>query len=50
LVESIEKFPKQEEFRDMIKNAGFLVPGKGWEDLTGGIAAIHKGIKPVEKP
>ena len=49
LVESIEKFPKQEEFRDMIREAGFLVPGKGWEDLTGGIAAIHKGIKPVEK-
>lgn len=47
LVESIEKFPKQEEFRDMIVNAGFVVPGKGWEDLTGGIAAIHKGIKPV---
>ncbi|TGO21678.1 hypothetical protein BPAE_0206g00120 [Botrytis paeoniae] len=49
LVESIEKFPKQEEFRDMIKEAGFVVPGKGWEDLTGGIAAIHKGIKPLEK-
>ncbi|KAE8453175.1 hypothetical protein EG329_011242 [Mollisiaceae sp. DMI_Dod_QoI] len=49
LVESIEKFPKQEEFKDMIKDVGFMVPGKGWEDLTGGIAAIHKGIKPVEK-
>ncbi|KAI9640742.1 2-hexaprenyl-6-methoxy-1,4-benzoquinone methyltransferase [Ciborinia camelliae] len=49
LVESIEKFPKQEEFRDMIKEAGFVVPGKGWEDLTGGIAAIHKGVKPLEK-
>lgn len=49
LVESIEKFPKQEEFRDMIKTAGFMVPGRGWEDLTSGIAAIHKGIKPVEK-
>ncbi|KAG4417111.1 hypothetical protein IFR04_009747 [Cadophora malorum] len=49
LVESIEKFPKQEEFRDMIKAAGFAVPGKGWEDLTGGIAAIHKGIKPAQK-
>ncbi|KAF7858870.1 hypothetical protein EAF04_008912 [Stromatinia cepivora] len=48
LVESIEKFPKQEEFRDMIKEAGFVVPGKGWEDLTGGIAAIHKGVKPLE--
>lgn len=49
LVESIEKFPKQEEWRDMIKEVGFVVPGKGWEDLTGGIAAIHKGIKPLEK-
>lgn len=49
LVESIEKFPRQEEFRDMIVEAGFAVPGKGWEDLTGGIAAIHKGIKPVVK-
>lgn len=33
----------------MIMEAGFMVPGKGWEDLTGGIAAIHKGIKPAEK-
>ncbi|EPE25491.1 S-adenosyl-L-methionine-dependent methyltransferase [Glarea lozoyensis ATCC 20868] len=49
LVESIEQFPKQEEFRDMIQEAGFVVPGKGWEDLTGGIAAIHKGVKPVPK-
>ncbi|KAF2874477.1 ubiE/COQ5 methyltransferase family-domain-containing protein [Massariosphaeria phaeospora] len=47
LVESIERFPSQTEFRDMIKVAGFLVPGKGWEDLTGGIAAIHKGVKPM---
>lgn len=47
LVESIEKFPSQEEFTEMIERAGFLIPGKGWEDLTGGIAAIHKGIKPL---
>ncbi|PSN73687.1 UbiE/COQ5 methyltransferase [Corynespora cassiicola Philippines] len=47
LVESIERFPSQTEFRDMIKDAGFVVPGKGWEDLTGGIAAIHKGVKPL---
>ena len=47
LVESIEKFPKQAEFRDMIVDAGFEVPGRGWEDLTAGIAAIHKGVKPV---
>ncbi|KAI9666073.1 MAG: 2-hexaprenyl-6-methoxy-1,4-benzoquinone methyltransferase [Bathelium mastoideum] len=47
LVESIEKFPSQVEFRDMIVQTGFMVPGKGWEDLTNGIAAIHKGIKPI---
>ena len=47
LVESIEKFPSQIEFRNMIELAGFMVPGQGWEDLTGGIAAIHKGIKPL---
>jgi 2-methoxy-6-polyprenyl-1,4-benzoquinol methylase len=49
LVESIERFPGQEEFRDMIVEAGFVVPGRGWEDLSGGIAAIHKGVKPVVK-
>lgn len=47
LVESIEKFPSQEEFSTMIEHAGFLIPSKGWENLTGGIAAIHKGIKPL---
>lgn len=49
LVESIEKFPNQERFRDMIREAGFVVPGKGFEDLSGGIAAIHKGVKPLEQ-
>ncbi|KAH7040344.1 ubiquinone/menaquinone biosynthesis methyltransferase [Microdochium trichocladiopsis] len=48
LVESIERFPSQDEFRDMIKDAGFVVGGKGYEDLTGGIAAIHKGMKPLD--
>ncbi|KAK0384736.1 hypothetical protein NLU13_7214 [Sarocladium strictum] len=47
LVESIERFPSQEEFRGMIEDAGFKVAGKGYEDLTGGIAAIHRGIKPL---
>ncbi|KAL2811521.1 UbiE/COQ5 methyltransferase [Aspergillus granulosus] len=49
LVESIEKFPSQEEFRGMIQKAGFMIPGRGFENLTGGIAAIHKGIKPLPK-
>ncbi|KAM4063158.1 ubiE/COQ5 methyltransferase family protein [Hirsutella rhossiliensis] len=47
LVESIERFPSQEDFRDMIADAGFAVAGDGYENLTGGIAAIHKGIKPL---
>lgn len=47
LVESIERFPSQESFAQMIAEAGFMVPGKGWEDLTGGIAAVHKGVKPL---
>ncbi|KAL2021704.1 hypothetical protein VTK56DRAFT_6796 [Thermocarpiscus australiensis] len=46
LVESIERFPSQEAFRDMIVDAGFVVAGDGYEDLTGGVAAIHKGMKP----
>ena len=48
LVESIEKFPSQTQFRDMITDAGFVTPHPGWEDLTGGIAAIHRGVKPVD--
>lgn len=47
LVESIERFPTQEEFKSMIEEAGFATPGQGYEDLTGGIASIHRGIKPV---
>lgn len=60
LVESIERFPPQHEFARMIQDAGFLVPGmhqpddlqegqKGWEDLTMGIAAVHKGVKPARR-
>ncbi|KAL1887728.1 hypothetical protein Sste5346_010021 [Sporothrix stenoceras] len=48
LVESIERFPSQDEFRDMIVDAGFVVGGRGYENLTGGIAAIHKGMKPLD--
>jgi demethylmenaquinone methyltransferase / 2-methoxy-6-polyprenyl-1,4-benzoquinol methylase len=41
LVESIRKFPIQEKFAGMIRNAGF---GRvSYRNLTGGIAAIHSG-------
>jgi len=49
LVESIERFPKQDDFAAMIQSAGFQLPGRegedAWENLTGGIVAIHRGIK-----
>lgn len=41
LVESIRKFPPQEPFADMIREAGF--ERVTWRNLTGGIAAIHSG-------
>lgn len=43
LVESIRKFPKQEDFKIMIENAGFL--GVSYEDLTLGVCSIHSGFK-----
>ncbi|CAK9435612.1 uncharacterized protein LODBEIA_P03390 [Lodderomyces beijingensis] len=45
LVESIQRFPKQEEFKAMIEKAGFYVPEPGYENLTFGVASIHIGIK-----
>ena len=49
LVESIERHPPQKEFKDMIQAAGFITPGKGYENLTGGIASIHRGVKPLKE-
>lgn len=45
LVESIRKFYSQEEFAQIIRDAGFKTIGKGYEDLTFGVAAIHSGFK-----
>jgi len=51
LVESIRRFPPQEEFAKMIQEAGFAtgkdVEGEGgsWRDLWGGVACIHTGVK-----
>ena len=47
LVESIERFPNQQQFKAMIEEAGFITPGQGYENLTGGIASIHRGVKPI---
>ncbi|PHR60160.1 MAG: bifunctional demethylmenaquinone methyltransferase/2-methoxy-6-polyprenyl-1,4-benzoquinol methylase UbiE [Robiginitomaculum sp.] len=43
LVESIRKFPRQEQFADMLNTAGF---GRvNYEDYSGGICALHWGWK-----
>jgi demethylmenaquinone methyltransferase/2-methoxy-6-polyprenyl-1,4-benzoquinol methylase len=41
LVESIRMFPKQEEFADMMREAGFNKVT--YRNLTGGVVAIHSG-------
>lgn len=43
LVESIRKFPDQESFAQMLKDAGFKCVT--YENLSSGIAAIHSGLK-----
>lgn len=49
LVESIKKFPSQDEFADMVRKAGFMTAGRGYEELTFGVASMWKGIKPLKK-
>lgn len=43
LVESIAKFPSQETFASMVEDAGLA--RVNYENLTGGIVAIHSGYK-----
>jgi len=43
LVESIRKFPNQERFADMIREAGF--DRVSYRNYSGGIAALHSGWK-----
>ena len=43
LVESIRKFPKQEPFAAMVRDAGFS--RVTYRNVTGGIAAMHSGWK-----
>jgi demethylmenaquinone methyltransferase/2-methoxy-6-polyprenyl-1,4-benzoquinol methylase len=44
LVESIRKFPRQEEFKKLIETAGFT--NVSYQNLSHGICAIHSAIKP----
>lgn len=51
LVESIQHFPSQSDFAQLIADTGFAVGGdfegdsSAWWDLWGGIACIHRGVK-----
>jgi demethylmenaquinone methyltransferase / 2-methoxy-6-polyprenyl-1,4-benzoquinol methylase len=44
LVQSIQRFPHAEDFEVMIRKAGFR--RTGYERLSGGVVAIHSGLKP----
>ena len=41
LVESIRRFPDQERFADMMRDAGFS--RVGYDNLAGGVCALHRG-------
>jgi demethylmenaquinone methyltransferase/2-methoxy-6-polyprenyl-1,4-benzoquinol methylase len=41
LIESIRRFPKQDEFKQMIEDAGFGMVS--YSNYTGGVAALHTG-------
>lgn len=41
LVESIRRFPPQDRFAQMMREAGFS--NVGWTNFTGGVAALHHG-------
>ena len=47
LVESIRRFPSQQQFAQMMRDAGFLMAGRGYDELTLGVASIWRGIKPL---
>lgn len=47
LVESIRKFPDQEDFKHMIESMGFKLVN--YENLFQGVACIHQGFKALAK-
>lgn len=47
LVESIRKFPDQEDFKHMIESEEFKLVN--YENLLQGVACIHQGFKPLPK-
>ncbi len=48
LVESIRMHPNQKTLKQMFEDSGFVETG--FHNLVGGIAAIHRGVKPEATP
>ncbi|HJD49752.1 MAG TPA: class I SAM-dependent methyltransferase, partial [Candidatus Corynebacterium intestinavium] len=46
LAESIRAWPDQEELAREIRANGW--ENVGWQNLTGGIVALHSGTKPLD--
>ena len=47
LAESIQSWPAQRELAELIKTAGWA--DVEWRNLTGGIVALHRAVKPAAK-
>ena len=47
LAESIQSWPAQRELAEQIKTAGWA--DVEWRNLTGGIVALHRAVKPAAK-
>ena len=45
LAESIRAWPDQAELADLVADAGWAAPA--WQNLSGGIVALHRATKPV---
>ncbi|MBW8308428.1 MAG: bifunctional demethylmenaquinone methyltransferase/2-methoxy-6-polyprenyl-1,4-benzoquinol methylase UbiE [Candidatus Paracaedibacteraceae bacterium] len=43
LVESIRRFPEQEQFANLLKNVGFV--DVHWKNFLGGVSCIHNALK-----
>ncbi|KAI8321365.1 cytochrome P450 [Martensiomyces pterosporus] len=50
MMQSARDFPRQHEFVETIRSAGFHLPGKGYEAIHGGVLVAYFGVKPEDPP
>jgi demethylmenaquinone methyltransferase/2-methoxy-6-polyprenyl-1,4-benzoquinol methylase len=48
LAESIRAWPDQRELAGVLRTAGW--DAVGWRNLSGGIVALHRGVRPATGP